>query len=224
MIIYKVTNKINGKIYIGQSSKTDPLYYGSGPIIIKSIKKYGKDNFIRIILEECETKEESNIREIFWIKYFNSTNRNIGYNISNGGNGGNLGPIVNKKISDLNKGLILVKDKYGNNTSVYKDNPRYISGELVAFHKGLVAYNKGVPMSEDQKVKLRGPKTEEHKRKLSEVRIGKGTKKIQCFNNGIVYNSLKEAAEILGLTVPNVVSVLKGRSKKTKGYIFVYFQ
>lgn len=39
MYIYKITNKNNGKIYIGQTSKTDVSYMGSGKIILKAIKK-----------------------------------------------------------------------------------------------------------------------------------------------------------------------------------------
>lgn len=45
MVIYKTTNLINGKIYIGQDSKDRPNYYGSGKLIHRAIKKYGKENF-----------------------------------------------------------------------------------------------------------------------------------------------------------------------------------
>lgn len=45
MIIYKTTNKINGKIYVGLDTKNNPKYLGSGKIIKFAIKKYGKENF-----------------------------------------------------------------------------------------------------------------------------------------------------------------------------------
>ena len=45
MIIYKTTNLVNKKIYIGQDSKNNPEYLGSGAIVKKAIKKYGKENF-----------------------------------------------------------------------------------------------------------------------------------------------------------------------------------
>lgn len=84
MIIYKTKNLINGKIYIGQDKNNNPNYYGSGKLIKISIKKYGKENFIKEILEECENEDLLNQREIFWIQHYNSTDRIIGYNISDG--------------------------------------------------------------------------------------------------------------------------------------------
>lgn len=87
MIIYKTINLVNGKIYIGQDTKDNKYYLGSGKILRVAIKKYGKDNFKKEIIETCKTQEELNIREIFWINYYNSTNRKIGYNIAYGGFG-----------------------------------------------------------------------------------------------------------------------------------------
>ena len=55
MIVYCITNKINGKKYIGSDSKDNSEYYGSGVYIKKSIKKYGKENFIKEIL--CKFNE-----------------------------------------------------------------------------------------------------------------------------------------------------------------------
>lgn len=87
MIIYKTTNLINGKIYIGKDTKNNTKYFGSGILIERSIKKYGKDNFKKEILEYC-TIDNINDKEKFWIKEMNSQDINIGYNISKGGDGG----------------------------------------------------------------------------------------------------------------------------------------
>lgn len=91
MYIYKTTNNINGKIYIGQSHKikeesTD--YFGSGFYLKRAIKKNGKENFKKEVLEECLTKKQLNEREIYWISFYNSIDKNIGYNIALGGQGG----------------------------------------------------------------------------------------------------------------------------------------
>jgi group I intron endonuclease len=84
MIIYKTTNLIDGKIYIGQDKNNNPSYYGSGLKLIKAIKKYGRENFKKDILEECVDENHLNEREVYWIKYYNSTDRESGYNISEG--------------------------------------------------------------------------------------------------------------------------------------------
>lgn len=88
--IYKITNLINGKIYVGKRVKPqfDKYYWGSGLIIKAAIKKYGKENFKRELIQECFNDEELNICERFWIKSLQANNPDIGYNITDGGTGG----------------------------------------------------------------------------------------------------------------------------------------
>jgi len=89
MQIYKITNKINNKIYIGKDTTNNSNYYGSGSLITKSIKKYGIENFTKEILENCNSNEILCEREKYWISFFNSCDLQIGYNITKGGDGGN---------------------------------------------------------------------------------------------------------------------------------------
>lgn len=56
-IIYRTTCLINQKIYIGQSKYNKTEYLGSGKLILKVIKKYGKDSFIKEILIEGDQKK-----------------------------------------------------------------------------------------------------------------------------------------------------------------------
>jgi len=88
MIIYKTTNLITGKIYIGKDVKNNPSYLGSGVYICRSIKKHGKENFKKEVICECSSKEELNEKEKYWIKTLNSKDHNIGYNFADGGIGG----------------------------------------------------------------------------------------------------------------------------------------
>lgn len=127
MIIYKTTNLVNGKIYVGQDSKNDSKYLGSGINISRAIKKYGFINFKKEILEFCKNIDELNEREIYWISLLNSIDRNIGYNISIGGKGGQKGLTpwnkgVKGKQKAWNKGLTQVTNfgKRGENWNTSK--------------------------------------------------------------------------------------------------------
>lgn len=88
MIVYKTTNLLNNKIYIGKDSKNNELYLGSGLLLQKAIKKYGKENFKKEILEYCNNTVELNEKEKFWINFYDSRNVEIGYNLAEGGDGG----------------------------------------------------------------------------------------------------------------------------------------
>jgi len=154
-IIYKTTNLINGKIYIGQDSNNNTNYLGSGKLIKAAIKKYGSENFLKEILEECNTKILLNEREVFWIKYFTSTDLNIGYNISRGGNQPLLG---RSKTYDERKAQSLkLKGRI-----VSKETRKKLSLKL----KGKKSWNEGKCHSEQTKQKI----ANSHKGKESKLK------------------------------------------------------
>lgn len=82
MVVYKVTNLINGKCYIGKDKHNDPNYLGSGRRIRSAIQKYGKENFQKEILEYCNTYDELRDREVYWIKKFNAAISIDFYNVA----------------------------------------------------------------------------------------------------------------------------------------------
>jgi len=93
--IYKIENKINGKMYIGQSNNIQRRFYEHQTKGEKSripvdvaIQKYGKENFTFEVIEET-TIEKLNEREEFWIAEFNSIEK--GYNCSKGGEQQSIG-------------------------------------------------------------------------------------------------------------------------------------
>lgn len=87
MQIYKVTNIVNDRFYIGKEKRNNKNYLGSGIMINNAIKKYGRENFKKEIIQVYETEEELNNAERYWIKELNSFYP-IGYNIGEGGEGG----------------------------------------------------------------------------------------------------------------------------------------
>ena len=110
--IYITTNLLTGKKYIGQhkASTFDNQYIGSGIYLNRALSKYGKTNFSCKILEICETKDELNAREIYWINKFDAVSSENFYNISTGGTGGNLGYLANKKRSETMTGHFVSED------------------------------------------------------------------------------------------------------------------
>lgn len=89
--VYLTTNLANGKNYVGKHfGEINDTYMGSGRYISNAFKKYGMNNFYKIILDVCDSLEELNKKEIEYIKYYRSIGK-AEYNIADGGEGGNLG-------------------------------------------------------------------------------------------------------------------------------------
>lgn len=112
--IYKYTNKINGKSYIGQTVRpmsirnqrhlTDAKN-NDNLIFHRAIKKYGIENFKLTIIEDSIDVDILDNREKYWIKYYNTYYlNNNGYNMTEGGSWGN----APRKLSDSN--IIKIKD------------------------------------------------------------------------------------------------------------------
>ena len=106
MVIYKTTNLVNGKQYIGKDGHNNPNYLGSGTFLKMAIKKYGKHNFKKEILEVCETEEQMRVREEYWLNYYDAANNKMFYNIHNhsyGSGGGEKNPMYGKTLSEDHK-------------------------------------------------------------------------------------------------------------------------
>ena len=89
MFIYLTNNLINGKKYIGVCTRNSESYLGSGTLLKAAIKKYGRQNFKRTILEHCSSPKETYSKEIYYIQKYNAVKSDEFYNLSYGGNGGN---------------------------------------------------------------------------------------------------------------------------------------
>ena len=190
MIIYKTTNLVNGKIYIGQDSNNNPNYFGSGLILKKALKKYGRCNFKKETIEECDNKEQLNEREKYFIKKFNAIE--FGYNLAEGGEGGPF--FKGRKHSDeskkkMKKSWKLVRESEGfvHNMTGYifsekqkKEFSKNRKGKLTGSDNPMF----GKTHTEEAKKKMSNPRygsdnpmfgkthTEESKKKISEATKG----------------------------------------------------
>lgn len=127
--IYKIENKINGHVYIGQSiniarrwrthknqyNQSDNNQYESS--LYRAIRKYGLDNFSFEVLEEC-SRDQLNQKEIYWIKYYNSYLD--GYNDTSGGDAAPPQKVTPKILDEIKAELrddkltqISISKKYG---------------------------------------------------------------------------------------------------------------
>ena len=107
--VYKITNKINGKIYYGkeQTKKLNKSYMGSGKIIKRAVNKYGKENFEKEILFFLDNYKDMNDKEREIIAEENAVADPNSYNMKEGGEGGwdyvNNDPKIQEKISKKKK-------------------------------------------------------------------------------------------------------------------------
>lgn len=109
-IIFKTINVIENKIYVGQTTKINSKnYFGSGDYLKAAIKKYGKENFKREIIDSASSLQDLNEKEIFWISKLNTQVPN-GYNIEPGGGGTLKSEFTRKKMSDALKGKKLSEE------------------------------------------------------------------------------------------------------------------
>lgn len=153
--IYKTTNVINGKYYIGKhkTQNLDDDYLGSGKILNHAIRKYGIDNFTKEYLFIFDNEEDMNNKELELVNE-SFIKEDTNYNLAIGGKGGFsreaqiLGSIAgNKKLAELQKD----KDyRLKVSTAISKGIKKYLETNDNGF--------KGKSHTEETKRKLRKPK------------------------------------------------------------------
>lgn len=157
--IYLTTNLLNGKKYIGRhkSETFDLKYKGSGKIICNALQKEGWDNFTCNILYECNSEEELNNKEAYYIDLYNAVQSKDFYNLKPGG------------LGKSEKGKIFINK----DNKQFKIYPYELESYLtLGFTKGrLPRTPQAVELT---RIKNIGKKrTTETKQKLRESRLGK---------------------------------------------------
>jgi len=127
-VIYKVTNTVNGNIYIGQtktalykrwSKHCSDARSGAGWILAAAIRKHGREAFTVEVVEECPDKDALNAAEIAWILKLQPT-----YNSCGGGGGlGSPSPEVRAKISATSRGRKVSEQARKNMSAAQKGHP-----------------------------------------------------------------------------------------------------
>lgn len=223
MYIYKTTNKLNNKVYIGKSEKEfNSNYYGSGILIQRAIKKYGRKNFIVEVIDTANTIEELNEKEKIWIDSY----RDHSYNLAEGGTGGwttkhytleekqkysNLLSLRRKgkhhtketkqRLQEMHKGKVFGDSKKTSNTlkKMWKDpnsifnNPEY--------RKRLSEAGKKRVWSDETKEKIRKSKIGENSPVAVKIMV-----------DDVLYISIRECAKHFGISEPAVTKRCKSKN------------
>lgn len=220
-VVYKHTNKLNNKAYIGITSQKPPekrwgvegIGYASSPHFYSAIRKYGWDNFDHEILFENLPKNEAGKKEQELIAQYNTSNRKFGYNSTSGGEIFTMNKETKIKIS---KALMGNKNGLGHFCSTEKKEKIRQS-------------QKGKPFTEEHKRKLseaakkrRVPCSQEKKKILQEAYPHK--RKIYCEELDTVFPSVQECARQIGANATNISKVCRGRGKTVKGYHLRYYK
>ena len=217
--IYKITNQINGKVYIGQSNdiqrrwqehKNPSKFLSSKKKLYEAFKEYGIENFSFEVLEEC-SREELDEKEIYYIEYYDSFND--GYNLTTGGQGNNFRKTnkdITKEIYSLwDAGLSVneinekLKDKIGH-TQIYLYLHEYENYSITeSRRRGFLRSEK----IKDKKLKLGN--TEE-------------IKQYDLYGNFIqTFSSQNEAERITGVIACTIGRVFSGKALSAGGYQWI---
>lgn len=214
-VIYKITNKINGKIYIGQTTNDFDRRYSNNITkrtknkhLKSSIEKYGLENFdICKVYDVAFSKEELDIKECMYIELYNCTNREKGYNIRGGGSRGKTSEETKQKLSELNKG---------------ENNPNYGKHRSDETKKKISGANKGRHHTDETKEKM--SKNHADVNGKNNPMYGNGykikgknngrAKTVICITTGMVFDTALEGARYYGFKESTSVrNCCKGRYK-----------
>ena len=231
-IIYKVTNKINGKVYIGQTIRTlaERIYYHyyradhepevTKTHFINAIRKYGKDNFLWEEIDFANSQSELNEKEKYWIQFYNSVE--YGYNIQAGGREQDTDkfaiacgavPFFAYRVNGEFLGEFLSQRAFCRQFNLSDAHASKLLSNEYNSCNGIIAIKKELFSQELLQEKISKAKQSFRKFKA---------KKLETGEEFGPFNSMKECREILQLKNNHIGEVLKGKRKSQEGYTFYF--
>lgn len=221
--VYKHTNLINGKIYIGITSKEPELRWIKGRGYKKqpfynAIKYYGWDNFKHEILFQNLTETEAMFLEIELISFYKSYMCKFGYNADKGGKyAGKHSEQTKRKISEHVKRRKIICLE----TKEIFDSGTEASKKLGVDYSTLMRVCKGNKRNKSVKG-LHFVFLEDYNEDMQyDNSVGHG-KKIFCLELDKVFDSITQASKELSLEVSSIAKVCRGKYYSTGGYTFRY--
>lgn len=203
-IIYKHTNKINGKAYIGQTCQIPERRWRNGegykdsPKFWKAIEKYGWDNFEHEIIETDLSSKEADEREIYWIAYYDTYNNDEkGYNMTPGGSNFMSELWQDKDYRQkMNKSFSEARQKSWS-------NKEFADKALSLLLEGLTKVWQDTEWREQRIKNLLG-------------KNNPNSKAVINIETGLIFDTIKEASEWAGLnSVSGIGQCCKGKQKSS---------
>lgn len=219
-VVYKHTNKTNGKVYIGITHNYKRRWsvnnYKSCYHFYYALLKYGWDGFEHEFIETNLTQEEASEKEIYYIKLYDSTNPQKGYNISQGGSA----PMWGRKHTEQAKQQMSEHNgKYWKNKHLTQEMIDKISKTKM----GSIPWNKDISHTEETKNKISKKAKTRLAIKENNPMFGKlgkdnpNSEIIYCIELQQEFIGIREAARKLGLNFPNIIRSLKSNGKYSGG-------
>jgi len=247
--IYKVTNTIDNKCYIGQSWNIEERWKGylkirkgcANIFFLRALKKHGIESFSFEVLVEFKENEATQaildtLEEEYIVK-FNTLDKMHGYNLRHGGNGGSPSAEVAAKISRAKLGKKLT-DEHRRHISESKKGA-YTGRKRPWTDEGKASYKekRSKPISQEElamrmaanekRLRETGSRyflsAEERARRsrlLSER--SRKTRKVLCVTTGVEYSSLAEASAACGGHASNIAAACRGKIKTCKSFEWKY--
>lgn len=225
--IYMHKNKINGKVYIGQTSQKPEKRWDNGrgyetsSKFYNAILKYGWDNFEHIILYTNLTLEEANQKEQELIKQYRACEDDFGYNITSGGHNFIHSEETKRKIGAANstalQGNKWSKEQHKLISEMFtgKGNPFYGKHHTKETKQLISEHRKGKCAGEEHPMYGKHH-TEESLQKISNNRKSKGGKQVKCLNTGEIFPTMMDAARWCGLKNSSSIGRVCGNADKQK--------
>lgn len=217
------------KVYVGVTKQhlssrfgKQGIRYNHNQYFFNEILKYGWDSFRHIVIQDGLTKEEAFELEKFYIKKFNTTNKNFGYNVqSGGGEGYTFNEEYCRKKSEMFKGRkpsekCLEMLKKANTGRTISEETRK---KLSEAHKGRIFSQEA--REKISKAHLGRPVLPETRKKISISLTGREGKKVRCVETGEIYISAREASRKNNRERDAVARGIR-RKKRVCGYHWEY--
>lgn len=225
--IYKTTNLINNKQYIGQHfGELDDSYIGSGSLIQKAINKYGKENFKKEILKICQNREEADRAEKDFIIQFNAVEDNNFYNLQEGGTGGDGWRACHRWLKDHPEEAKAINEKSIQRIKKWQEEhpEEWYQKTIIPFVEGAKRYWQEHPDEQQahmEKVNIAKEKWQrehpiEHQKQVEQwIKSGSmaNSQKIICLTTGEIFESQSAAARAYGIIQTNISKALRGERK-----------